>query len=201
MKLGIIIGATREGRQSPKQAKWVLKAAKQMDDVEAEIVDLKDYPMPMFNEPVSPRYNQDRKIDPSVKPWLKKLEEFDAYVFVTPEYNHAIPGVLKNALDYVTWEIQRKPAAVISHGSAGGARAQINLKVVLSESKAVPIPVGSPLAMAGMSEKIDDNGNLAEELIDNPYGPQAALEDTLAELQWYSDALEAARAQKELATA
>jgi NAD(P)H-dependent FMN reductase len=199
MKLGIIIGATREGRQSPKQAKWVLNAAKQMDDVEAEIVDLKDYPMPMFNEPISPRYNPDRKIDPAVKPWLNKLEEFDAYVFVTPEYNHAVPGVLKNALDYVTWEIQRKPAAVISHGSAGGARAQINLKVILSESKAVPIPIGSPLAMTGMSEKIDDNGNLAEELLDNPYGPQAALEDTLAELQWYSDALETARAQKELA--
>lgn len=201
MKLGIIIGATREGRQTPKQAKWVFKQAKQMDSVEPEIVDLKDYDLPMFDEPISPRYNNDRKIDPAVKPWLAKLDEFDAYVFVTPEYNHSIPGVLKNAIDYITWEIQRKPAAVISHGSAGGARAQINLKVILSESKAVPIGVPSPLAITGMSEKIDDNGNLAEELFDNPYGPQAALKTMLEDLQWYSDALAAARAQKDLVAA
>lgn len=193
MKLGVIIGATREGRQSPKQARWVFNAAKQLEGVTPEIVDLKDYPMPLFDEPISPRYNPNRKIDPAVIPWLKKLEQFDAYVFVTPEYNHAIPAVLKNALDYVTWEIQRKPAAIVSHGSAGGARAQINLKVILSESKALPIPIPTPLAMAGMSEKIDENGNLAEELVDDPYGPQTALKNMLEDLKWHSDALAAAR--------
>jgi NAD(P)H-dependent FMN reductase len=128
-------------------------------------------------------------------PWLEKLESSDAYVFVTAEYNHSIAGVLKNALDYVTWEIQRKPAQVVSHGAAGGARAASDLKEILSESKAVPLPTYSPLAMAGMSDKIDEEGKLAEELKAAPYGPQIALESMLADLKWYSDALTVARAK------
>lgn len=199
MKLGIIVGTTRQNRQTLKQAKWVLNGAKKMEGVKAELVDLKDYPMPIFDEPVSPRYNPDRKIDQAVKPWLKKLESFDAYVFVTAEYNHAIPGVLKNALDYVTWEIQRKPVAVVSHGSAGGARASINLKIILSESKAVPLPTFSPLAMTGMSELIDDDGNLTEFSKAEPYNMYekltGSLDGALDELKWYSDALAIARAR------
>lgn len=196
MKLAVIVGTTRQGRKTLQQAKWVFNTAKQIEGIDAELVDLKDYPMPFFDEPVSPRYNPDRQIDPAVKPWLVKLEEFDAYIFVTAEYNHSIPGVLKNAIDYITWEIQRKPVGIVSHGAAGGARAQIQLKIILSESKAVPIPITSPLAMAGMSDKIDEEGNLAEELKTAPYGPQSALDDMLAELKWYSDALAAARAKE-----
>jgi NAD(P)H-dependent FMN reductase len=194
MKLAIIVGTTREGRKTLQQAKWVFNTAQKMEGVEAELVDLKDYPMPFFDEPISPRYNAERQIDPAVKPWLDKLDAADAHVFVTAEYNHSIAGVLKNALDFVTWELLRKPAAIVSHGAAGGARAQIMLKVILSESKAVPIPIPSPLAMAGMSEKIDEDGNLSEEAKANPYGPQSSLEETLKDLKWYSDALASARA-------
>jgi len=197
MKLGIIVGSTRQNRQTIKQAKWVYNTAREMEGVEAEIVDLKDYDLPFFDEPMSPRYNQNRQIDPKVKPWLDKINGFDAYVFATAEYNHSIPGVLKNAIDYITWEIQRKPAAIVSHGSAGGARAQIQLKIILSESKAVPIPLPTPLAMVHMSEKIDDEGNLKEDLKQGPANPQAALEATLEELKWYSDALAAARDREE----
>lgn len=193
MKLAIIIGSTRQNRQTPKQAKWVLNAANAMDDVEAEIIDLKDYPMPFFDEPVSPRYNQNREIDPAAQKWLKKLEAFDAYVFATAEYNHSIPGVLKNAIDYITWEMLRKPAGIVSHGSAGGARAQIQLKIILSESRAVPIPIPTPLAMVQMSEKIDDNGELSPELKTMERGPQEALQNMLEDLKWYSDALQTAR--------
>ncbi len=196
MKLGIIVGATRQNRQTPKMAKWIYNGAKQIDGVEPEIVDLIDYPMPFFDEPKSPRYNQNRMIDPAAVPWLKKLESFDAYVFVTPEYNHAIPGVLKNALDYVTWETQRKPVSVVSHGSAGGARAQLNLKIIISESKAVPLPTFTPLTMTGMSELIDDDGNLTEAGKANPRRLDNARQDMLAELKWYSDALAVARSQK-----
>jgi NAD(P)H-dependent FMN reductase len=194
MKLAVIVGATREGRKTLQQARWVFNVAKQAEGVEVELVDLKDYPMPFFDEPISPRYNPDRKIDPAAVPWLKKLESFDAYVFVTPEYNHSIPGVLKNALDYVTWELQRKPVQVVSHGAAGGARAATDLKEILSESKAVPLPTSSPLAMVGMSDKIDEEGNLAEELKTAAYGPQTALDAMLEDLKWYSDVLSAARA-------
>jgi NAD(P)H-dependent FMN reductase len=194
MKVAVIIGAVREGRKTPAQAKWVMKTLETMDDVDAELVDLRDYPMPIFNEPVSPRYNPDRQIDASAQKWLDKLTEFEAYVFVTPEYNHNMPGALKNAIDYVDWQLNRKPAAVVSHGSAGGARAEVALKETLSESRMVPMSTIPGVAMTGMSERIDEDGNLNEEDKANPYGPQSALETLLKELKWYSDALSAARA-------
>jgi len=195
MKLQVIVGSTRQARQTLKQAKWVANAAKGMEDVDVELVDLEDYPMPFFAEPISPRYNPNRDIDPTAQLWLKKLEAAEAYVFVTPEYNHSIPGVLKNALDYVTWEIQHKPVTVVSHGSAGGARAATDLKEIISESKAVPLPSSTPLTMIGMSELIDDTGNLTEAGKANPRNLQQALEDALAELKWYSDALAEARSK------
>jgi len=102
MKLAVIIGTIRQNRQTPRQAKWIAKTAAQIDGINVELIDLKDYPMPFFDEPISPRYNPDRQIDPQAKKWLDKLEQFDAYIFVTPEYNHSVPGVLKNALDYVS---------------------------------------------------------------------------------------------------
>jgi NAD(P)H-dependent FMN reductase len=195
MKIAVIIGTTREGRKTPAQAKWVIKTLGQMDDVEAELVDLRDYPMPIFDEPVSPRYNPKREIDPAAQKWLDKLAEFEAYVFVTPEYNHSVPGVLKNALDYVDWQLARKPAAVVSHGSAGGARAEVALKEIISESRMVPMSTVPGVAMTGMSEKIDEDGNLSEAERANPYGPQSALEMLLKDLKWYSDALATARAK------
>lgn len=195
MKTAVIIGAVREGRKTPQQARWVMKSLENMEGVEAELIDLRDYPMPLFNEPASPRYNPDRKIDPVAQKWLDKLAEFEAYVFVTPEYNHSVPGALKNAIDYVDWQLARKPAAVVSHGSAGGARAEVALKEILSESRMVPMPSMPGVAIFGMSEKIDEAGNLSEAERANPRGPQAALEMLLKELQWYSDALSAARAK------
>lgn len=195
MKLAVIIGATREGRKTAQQAKWAYNTAINTEGIEAELVDLRDYPMPFFDEPLSPRFNPNRTVDPIAQKWLKKLTEFDAYLFVTPEYNHSITGVLKNALDYVTFEFVHKPAAVISHGAQGGARAMTDLKEILSESKAVPIPIPSPLAIVRMSEIIDEDGELAAEAKTNPYGPQSGLENLLADLKWYSDALSAARAK------
>jgi NAD(P)H-dependent FMN reductase len=193
MKVAVIIGAIREARKTPQQAKWVMKTLETMEDVDAELIDLRDYPMPLFNEPASPRYNPKRNINPAAQKWLDKLAEFEAYVFVTPEYNHSVPGALKNAIDYVDWQLARKPAAVVSHGSAGGARAEVALKEILSESRMVPMSTQPGVAITGMSEKIDEDGNLSEAERANPYGPQSALETLLKELQWYSDALAVAR--------
>jgi NAD(P)H-dependent FMN reductase len=191
MKLAVIIGTTRKGRQTVKEAKWILNAAQKMQDTEVELLDLADYPMPFFDEAVSPRYNPDRKPEGNVKKWLDKISEADAYIFVTPEYNHSIPGVLKNAFDYLDWQMNRKPATVASHGTVGGARATMHLKEIISESKAVPIQPA--VAFHGISEGIDDEGNLSSELAANPYGPQTALNSALEELKWYSDALAKAR--------
>jgi NAD(P)H-dependent FMN reductase len=194
MKLAVIIGTTRQGRQTPRQAAWVVKSAEATPDVDVELVDLEDYPMPFFDEPVSPRYNPNREANPAVAKWLDKISEFDAYIYITPEYNHSIPAVLKNTFDYLSWELQHKPAAVISHGSVGGARAAIQLKEILSESQAVVIP--KAVAVTGMSEIIDEEGNLSEAAKANPYGPEAGLNALLAELKWYSDALQTARASE-----
>lgn len=193
MKLAVVTGATRPGRQTPRQSAWIAKTAAQIEDVDVEIVDLKDYPMPFFNEPISPRYNPDRTPEPAVQKWLDKIASFDAYVFVTAEYNHSIPGELKNAFDFMTWELVHKPAAVASHGTVGGARAAITLKEVLSEGQAIVIPKFS--AVHGISELIDEEGNLDATATANPYGPQGQLDALLAELKWYSDALSAARAE------
>ena len=200
MKLAIVVGTNRNGRQTPKQAQWVWQTAHDKEGIEAEIVDLAHFNLPFFQESISPRYNQNREIDPVVKPWLNKLEEADAYIFVTPEYNHSIPGILKNAMDFVTWEMLRKPSAIVSHGTVGGARAAMHLKEILSEARGVPIP--NFVALAHMSDVINDKGELMEEVKANPYGPQSSLESLLDELKFYSDALSAGRkAEKQLQAA
>jgi NAD(P)H-dependent FMN reductase len=194
MKLAVILGTTRQGRQTPKETSWIVASAEAIEGVNAALLDLADYPLPFFDEPISPRYNPNRDIHPEVVKWLDKVNEFDAFIFVTPEYNHSIPAVLKNAIDYLTWELKHKPAAVVSHGSAGGARAAIHLKEILSESQAAVIPNG--VALTAMSDMIDEEGRLGETFKANPYGPQVQLNMLITELKWYSDALATARANE-----
>lgn len=191
MKLKVILGSTRPGRATERIAKWVANEAKAMDGVEAELVDLKDYPLEFFNEPLSPRYNPNREITPAMKKWLDKIGEGEAYIFVTPEYNHSIPGVLKNALDYMTAEVLRKPATIVAHGTVGGARATMHLKEILSESGAAII--SKQIALTQSNEKINELGELSPEAKAQPYGPAHALSSLLEELKWYADALTTAR--------
>lgn len=191
MKLQVILGSTRPGRVSERIAKWVVNTANTAEGVEAELVDLKDYPLDFFNEVASPRYNQNRQITPAMKKWLDKVAEADAYIFVTPEYNHSIPGVLKNAIDYITSEITKKPATVVSHGTVGGARATMHLKEILNESGATIIP--RQIAMTKPTDQLSEQGELSETAKAQPYGPAHSLSSLLEDLKWYSDALAAAR--------
>jgi NAD(P)H-dependent FMN reductase len=194
MKLQVIVGTTRPGRVTDRVAKWVANEAKNLEDTTVEIVDLMGYPMPFLDEPISPRYNPNRHINDQAGKWVNKLNEADAYVFVTPEYNHSIPGVLKNALDYVTSELSRKPATVASHGTVGGARATMHLKEILSESQAAIVP--KQVALIGHAgENLSEDGVLSPELAANPYGPQTSLKMALNDLKWYSDVLGEARAK------
>jgi NAD(P)H-dependent FMN reductase len=192
MKLQVILGSTRPTRMTERLAKWVVSEAQKLPDTQVELVDLQDYPMPMLDEPVSPRYSQDRHINEQAGRWVSKIAEGDAYIFVTPEYNHSIPGVLKNALDYLTFELVHKPATVVSHGSVGGARATMHLKEILSESRAAVVPF--QVAFTGrVGESMDENGVLKPELAAAEHGPAAVLANALQDLKWYSDALAAAR--------
>ena len=192
MKLAIVIGTSRDGRATPRQALWIEKTAKAKGHFdEIEVVDIKDYPLPHFNESISPRYNPERTPSAEAQKWLDKIGSFDAYVYVTPEYNHSIPGELKNSFDYMTWELLHKPTAIASHGTVGGARAAMHLKEILSEGQSVVIPKFS--AIAHMSDVISEDGTLEATVAANPYGPQGQLESLLDELAWYSTALKSAR--------
>lgn len=194
MKVGVILGTVRESRHTEKLAKWVVNQAEARGDMEVELLDLKDYPMPFFEEPVSPKFNPDRKPSPAVQKWLDKLADKDAYVIVTPEYNHSIPGVLKNALDYTDFQVRRKPMSIVSHGSAGGARAAAHLKGIFSEIRGVPMSTNMALTMR-VSEVFDENGTLAEEVEAKENGPKDNLANVLSDLVWYAEALAVARAK------
>lgn len=131
IKVGIIIGSTRPGRIGEGVAKWVFEKAKVRTDAQFEIVDLKSFDLPLLDEPIPPsmgRYSQ-----PHTKAWAQKVASFDAYVFVTPEYNHAPPAALKNALDFVYGEWNNKAAGFVSYGSAYGARAVEQLRLIMGE--------------------------------------------------------------------
>ncbi len=193
MKVQVIIGSVRPGRVSERVAKWVVAEMKKFKDFEVEVVDLKDYPMMPFDEPISPQFNPDRKPVPVVKKWLDKLAEADAYVLVSPEYSRSIPGPVKNALDYLDYQFKRKPVALVAHGTNGGAQAVSDYRAVLPQLKAITVPEVTYLKSA--SELFSEDGVLSNEAKANPYGPELALKNTLTDLQWYGNALAAARAR------
>src|ERR1051325_8788011 len=114
LKIAVIIGSTRPGRVGESVAKWVYELAKKRTDAEFELVDIADYNLPLLDEPVPPSMGQ--YSHEHTKKWAAKIASFDAYVFVTPEYNHGISGALKNALDYLYREWNNKVAGFVSYG-------------------------------------------------------------------------------------
>jgi NAD(P)H-dependent FMN reductase len=189
-KIAVIIGSTRQGRQTDRLAPWVAKELKKSADV--EVVDLRDYPMPFFDEAVSPRYNPERTPTPEVKKWLDKVGEFDGYVLLTPEYNRSTTAVLKNALDSLAYEMEKKPVAIVAHGSTGGAQAVVSLRLALPGVGAVAIPQALFFS-DHLGESISDDGELSEEKKANPYGPQTQLISQAESLVWYAKALKTAQ--------
>jgi len=131
LKIAVIIGSTRPGRNAEKVARWTFDLAKKRTDAEFELVDIKDFNLPLLDEPVPPSMGQYSK--PHTLAWAKKVAQFDAYVFVAPEYNHGVSASLKNAIDYVYAEWNNKAAGFVSFGSVGGARAVEHLRQVMGE--------------------------------------------------------------------
>lgn len=194
MKVQVIVGSTRPGRVTPKVAEWAAAAARNVEGVEVSIVDLADYQMPLFDEAGSPQYNPERKPSEVVKKWLDTLSEADAYIIATPEYNRSTSGVLKNALDYVDFQLTKKPVLLVGHGTTGGAQAVDHLRSIIPQLKAVTVPA-VVYVMGHATAALNESGELTDEDIkNNPYGPQAALQGAVEELKWYSDALATARA-------
>lgn len=192
MKLGIIIGSVRKERVSDRVAKWVAKEAQNLEDTEVVMIDLIDYKMPFFDEAASPQYNPNRKVDPEVRKFIDAVAPLDALVIVTPEYNRSYSSVLKNALDYLDFQLFKKPVQLVAHGSTGGAQAVSHLRAVLPGLGAVTNPT-AVMITDRVGTIISDDGELNEDIKANPYSPQSTLKNALADLKWYSDALASAR--------
>src|SRR5688572_11783518 len=131
INIGIIVGSTRPGRKADAVAAWVYGIASKRSDATFEIVDIQDFHLPLLDEPVPPSRGQYSQ--PHTKAWAAKIDSFDAFVFVTPEYNHGIAGALKNALDFLFREWNNKAAGFVGYGSVGGVRAVESLRLVMGE--------------------------------------------------------------------
>ena len=133
LRVAIITGSTRPGRKSEAVARWVYDIAVKRSDASFEVVDIAAFDLPLLDEPVPPSMNQYAK--PHTKAWAAKIATFDAFVFVTPEYNHSTSGALKNAIDFLFREWNDKAAGFVGYGSVGGARAVEHLRLIMGEIK------------------------------------------------------------------
>ena len=131
LKIAIILGSTRPGRNGKAVADWVTEKAAERTAAQYELVDLADHPLPHMDEPMPPSVGQ--YAGEHTKAWAHTIAAYDGYIFVTPEYNHSTSGVLKNAIDYLYGEWNNKAAAFVSYGSVGGARAIEHLRAICSE--------------------------------------------------------------------
>lgn len=136
--IGIITGSTRQNRLSPQVAAWVKEHADARSTEDYEIVDIKEYDLPLFDEPIPAALSEDYQT-PQAHAWGAKIASLDGYIFVTPEYNRGIPNSLKNAIDYLGSEFADKPAGILSYGSSGGQIAVAALRVSLSTLKVATV--------------------------------------------------------------
>lgn len=131
IKVGVVIGSTRPGRKGEAVAKWVLENAQKHGNAEYELVDIAEYNLPLLDEPIPP--SQGKYSKEHTKIWAAKIASLDAFIFVTPEYNHSTSGALKNAIDFLYAEWNNKAAGFVGYGSAGGARAVEHLRGIMAE--------------------------------------------------------------------
>jgi NAD(P)H-dependent FMN reductase len=137
LRVAIIIGSTRPGRNGEAVGKWIHEIAKKRNNVDFELIDVRDFNLPLLDEPIPPSMGKYSK--EHTKAWSVKIDSFDAYIFVTAEYNHGIPGSLKNAIDFLYKEWNNKVAGFVSYGSAGGVRVVEQLRLVMAELKVATV--------------------------------------------------------------
>ena len=185
-KIAIIISTTRATRFGEKPAKWIHAIAAARTDMSVELIDLRDYPMPFFDEPATNAWVPSK--NEVAKRWQKKVAEFDGYIFVTAEYNRSVPAVLKNALDYAYPEWNRKPAAYVGYGGVGAARAIEQLRLMCVELQMTPTRTGVHIQGADFMA-VWQQGKDIKELTHLESNAKTMLD----ELQWWASALMVAR--------
>ena len=191
-RIAVILGTTRDARFGDKPARWIADQAKARGDWEVELVDLKDFDLPLFNEVASNAWAPTE--DARARAWQEKIAGFDGYIFVTPEYNRSITGALKNALDQAYVEWNRKAFGIVSYGSVGGTRAAEHLRTI-----------GIELQMASTRSAVHIGG--ADFFAVHPLGQQnkpiseiegsigSSADAMLGELDWWVRATMAARSE------
>jgi NAD(P)H-dependent FMN reductase len=186
-KIGVIVSTTRAGRFADRPTEWLMNLVKTRTDATFEVVDLRDYPMPFFDEPRSP-IAVPPKSEVALQ-WAKKLATLDGFIFITAEYNHGISAVLKNALDYAYKEYNRKPATFVAYGSVGGARAVEQLRLILAELQVASLRHAVHIGYAEFVGMLTQGKTFA----DYPY-LDANAEKMLGDLVWWANTLRAGRA-------
>jgi NAD(P)H-dependent FMN reductase len=195
-KLQVIVGSTRPTRAADRVVPWVMERAQAHSEFEVELLDLREWPLPFFQEHSGtigdisdPSYS-----DPIVRHWNRKIAEGDAYLIVTAEYNHSVPGQLKNAIDsvFVSFGFRNKPIGFVGYSGAiaAGTRAVEHLALIFIEAEAVPLR--NSVLIPFVANAFNENGKP-----DNP-ATDVALGITLDDLAWFSNALARARAEGEL---
>ncbi len=185
LNIKVIVGSTRPNRFSEKPAQWIFEEAKKREGLDVELLDLRDYPMPFFNEAVSPSMSKESYSNEVVAKWKEKVKEADGYIIATPEYNHGYPAVLKNALDYVYREWNNKPVGFVSWGSVAGARSVEQLRLVAIELQMAPIR--NAVYIPNFWTLLDESGKLKTDSL------QKSADDLLTQLMWWASALKTAR--------
>jgi len=145
IRVGVIVGSTRPGRNAEAVARWVVELARKRGDAEIELVDLADYQLPLLDEPSPPSLGQYTK--EHTRRWAATIDRLDAFVFVTPEYNHGPSGALKNAIDFLYKEWNNKAAGFVSYGGSGGVRAVEQLRLVMAEVQIADVRAQVALSM------------------------------------------------------
>ena len=194
VKIAVIVGTTRAARVGHKPTQWIADIASQRDGMIVEVLDLREYPLPFFDEVASNAWAPSQ--NDVAQRWQKKVAEFDGYIFVSAEYNRGVPAVLKNALDYAYPEWNKKPAAFVGYGSVGAARAIEQLRLIAIELQMAPIRTGVHLQGADFMAVWKGEKDIAE----LSYLRQNAS-DMLDQLVWWTHALKAAREQPAISAA
>jgi NAD(P)H-dependent FMN reductase len=185
-RLAVVVASVRPNRFAEHPARWIAELARGRGDFEVEVIDLKDYPLPFFEEEGSPLYAESK--NEVARRWQRKMAGFDAYIFTAAEYNHGPAAVLKNALDYAYSEWVNKPVSFVGYGGVGGARAVEQLRLNAIELQMAPIRnavhIQFPVYLAVVKE--------GKKLADFDYLNERGRE-TLDQLAWWTRALKAAR--------
>ncbi|QPC88393.1 FMN reductase [Mesorhizobium sp. NBSH29] len=184
-KIGIIIGSTREGRFADRPAAWINDIAKARGDIDVELLDLRDFPMPFFDETGGLAYTP--TTNDVAKKWQQKIQALDGFVILAAEYNHGPTGVLKNALDYAYTEWNKKAVAFLGYGGVGGARAVQQLRVTAVELQMAPTRAAVHILWPDYA-KVLEGTPLAEMGHLNK-----TASDMLDQLVWWTKALKLAR--------